>query len=396
MAKYLVQKGWDVTVLTTPFQTKAGCAAMGDCDGIRVECIPSFPITLIERVSRFPKIRNLLFLLSQGLFFPDSFAPWIRKVARRLRNMEYDAGILNVLPYSAFALEKHGILDSRWIIDYQESVYPLFERRTRRSPLQKWLTPKLLDMEKSALFSCGGAWFTSNASRNRYISDLFISEEKTAYLPHYYDPDMYPDSAENFSGDGVTILYGGKLGISWRSPETFFRAWKEFLNRCPDAVGKTRMVLYGNMDKACENLADELGVLKLIDRRKPISYSAFLAETKKADLLLYIDARDQELFNPGKLADYFGASKPIMAFTSPGSDVEGMLKNAGMERFISAPNDVEKGARNLAAFWECWKRGDDFPLSTEQYSVSTVCGKAAGFLEKMCENIAGKKTVENA
>ncbi len=388
MAKYLVRKGWDVTVFTTSFQMRGAVAK--DVDGIRVECIPSLPVFISEHFLKAPAVREKLLQLCQGILFPDLFAPWMHKVARRLKKMDYDCGILNVLPYASFLLTQDGVLDSRWIIDYQESVYPYLEQRQRTSPLQKFYTPKLLALERKSLLLCGRVWFTSRTNQARYVADHAVDLLKTDHLPYFYDPDLYPEPTLPVSNDVMTVLYGGNLDSSWRSPETFFKAWAAFFMQFPESSDKVRMVLYGSMDKGCWQMAEACGVRDKIEMHNPIPYQDFLRETKRADALLYIDAREQGLFNPGKLADYFGAGRPVLGFTALGSEVEEMLKSTGMSPFVAAINDIEAGTACLSRLWSVFRqKGGQMKLSSSRYSAVLVCDQADQILQKLIETSVG-------
>lgn len=384
MAKYFVRRGWDVTVLTSAFQTDAGHVTVGDCDGIHVECIRAWPLKVLEMLAPYPKLRLMIMTMLQGSVFPDFFAPWVRQVARRVRRLSYDCAIVNVSPYSGILLEKYGVLDSRWVIDYQESLYPYLEQRPRSSPLQEGWTPKLLRLERSALRSCAGAWFTSRSNLQRYVSDGAVDNERTIHLPYFFDPQLYPSNSKQSDSrasdsQGLQILYGGQLDAVWRSPAVFFKAWRTFLDRCPEALGSVRLVLYGKMDQDCRSMAAGMGLLEFIDQRRPVAYPQFLAAISNADLLLFIDARLQKFFNPSKIADYFGARKPVLAFTAPGSDVECMLQDVGMRQFVCPKDDADQGANTLQEIWNRHLRRSMPAFLTQLYSVDAVCENANAF-----------------
>jgi hypothetical protein len=391
MAKYLVEKSWDVTVYTTAFQT--GGAQVKDLDGIHVECISSIPVSLIERLAPFPWIQERMIQLGQGLLFPDRFAPWIRKVARRLRKESYDCGILNVHPYSSFLLARECVLDSRWVIDYQEAIYPSLERRARGSILQRYLTPRLLRLERQSLRDCGKVWFTAEACQQRYVSDGAVDDSKTNWFPYFYDPDMYSGVKPSVPKSTVTILYGGSLDASWRSPRAFFGAWGAFIDKYPEASDKVRMVIYGSMDEGSSKIAEEVGIRDKIDVRNKISYRQFLREAQCSDALLYIDARDQEYFNPGKIADYFGAGRPILAFTAVGSEVDRMLRSVGMASYIADLNDVDAGVEGLVHLWRNLQKGaEQHQFSVDLYSITSICGRIESSLKELVAISAGSQT----
>lgn len=392
LARYLVRKGWNVTVLTSHLQVAGGNGSMQDKEGIHVKWIPSFPVTLQNRLERFPELQSLTGRAMQAVIFPDYFALWIRQVARHLRTMDYDCGILNIMPYSALLLQKYGMLDSRWIIDYQEPVYPFLEQRPRTSPFQKWMTPKLIALERQALATCGGVWFTAEAAYERYIKDGAVAASKAAYLPYFYDPEMYPvPEKKPFPRTRMTILYGGNLVAPYRSPYTFFKAWALFLQQHPEAGDEVNLVVYGRMDKKSRQWAADMGLTKKIVLHNPLPYPQFLAQTANADALLFIDSDNQGLFNPGKVADYLGSGRPIFAITEADSGVERLLQSAGMAQFVSGSGEESGAAECFFRLWRSWKSGEWIsPSAATQYSLPAIGRRAEGLLEELVEHTAVK------
>lgn len=385
MAKYFAAKGWKVTVLTSRFQTPAEAVSGVLEEGIEVRYLKAWTVNALNQVARFPKFKSLMMSLFQATIFPDTFAPWIRKVAREASKLEYDFAVLNVLPYASFLMHKAGAVDRRWVVDYQESVYPFLLRRPRTSFLQKLWTPRLFELERQALQASGGAWFTSQSNRQRYISDGVIEEQRSLHVPYFFDPAMYPEQGKRTAGESIHILYAGRLDASWRSPATFFKSWSALQKIRPETVGKVMFVLYGTLDEACWQLAEELGLKDYIECRASIDFTSYLAQLCDADLLLYIDARDQEFFNPSKLTDYFGAQRPILAFTAEGSDVEGMLRTAGMADLVAELKNEEQGCRNLVKYWD--ERGAELGegMNPGAFSIDTICDQASAWLSKLGE-----------
>jgi len=386
MAKYLATQGWDVTVLTSSFQRDSAAKRLKDMDDVRVECFNPFPLPLMNWLLRYPSLYAKMHLFFQAIFFPDYYAPWARRVARRLKKMQYDCGILNVMPYSSFLLQEQGILGPRWAIDYQEIVYPFLERKPRRSPLQKKRTPELINQERMALKACGSVWFTSKSAMKRYINDNAVDEGKTACIPCFYDPALY--KAVTPVQDGLlTVLYGGDFSSPYRSPEPFFKAWAAVRRQSPEAFSAIRLVVYGHMADACRRRAVELGLWGQIDIRGRIPYADFLNQAARADALLYFDSSEQEFFSPGKLADYFGAARPILAITAEGSGVEIMLKDAGLHQLIWEPSDVDAGAACLVRLWESVQNREESLSSrlTNKYSLPVVCEQADRILETLIQ-----------
>ena len=243
-----------------------------------------------------------------------------------------------------------------------------------------------MNLERAALQSCGSVWFTSKPALDRYVADGAVEETKATWLPCFYDPDMYA-AEDPLPREGLTILYGGDLSASYRSPEPFFQAWSALRHKCPEAFSAIRLGVYGYMAAACRRQAVDLGLWDQIDVRERIPYRDFLNQATKADGLLYLDSSEQEFFSPGKLADYFGASRPILAFTAEGSGVQNMLESVGMGKYVSDPNDKASSLESLIQMWNDQSGKAEKPkLSTDSYSLSSVCCQVDRLLKTLIDD----------
>jgi glycosyltransferase involved in cell wall biosynthesis len=119
-----------------------------------------------------------------------------------------------------------------------------------------------------------------------------------------------------------------------RTSEPFLLGAQRLLEKHPDLRGRFTLEFYGANDRYIQSAAD-YGLDGIASFNGNVNYLESLAIMTEADCLLLRDAdfSDQGLrdtpFYPGKLADYLGAKKPILAVTMAHGCVPDMLAKLG-------------------------------------------------------------------
>jgi glycosyltransferase involved in cell wall biosynthesis len=167
------------------------------------------------------------------------------------------------------------------------------------------------------------------------ISKFFV-------LPHCFDERMYPRQAtslqplEHAEGE-MRIFRFRHVGMLYkfkRTSEPFMRGAQRLLEKHPELKGRFALEFFGANDRYIRAAAD-YGLAGVVSYEGTVSYLESLAVMTQADCLLLRDAdfSDQGLrntpFYPGKLADYLGAKKPILAVTMENGCVPDMLAELG-------------------------------------------------------------------
>ncbi|GAX91325.1 hypothetical protein [Effusibacillus lacus] len=198
------------------------------------------------------------------------------------------------------------------------------------------------------------------------IRDLVASHYKdvnvkgiSMVLPHYYVDRLYHDnrSGENGNVRSESAAGGHKAPIAvayigdfygLRSPEPLLRALEVVERQAPEVAERMRLRIIGNVDWRHQPLFDEYlpKVRVTVERVGQVPYLQSLAEMRKSDILLLIDApSDVNLFLPSKLIDYFGARKPIMGITSEKGTTGRLIRKFGFP--VVDPREPEKVAGEL-------------------------------------------------
>lgn len=171
---------------------------------------------------------------------------------------------------------------------------------------------------------------------------LPVDSSKFFVLPHCFDERMYPTQAEQGTslpaqaeGERVfRFMHVGMLYKFKRTSEPFMRGAQRLLEKHPELKGRFTLEFYGANDRYIQAAAD-YGLEGVASFKGKVSYLESLAIMTQADCLLLRDAdfSDQGLrdtpFYPGKLADYLGARKPVLAVTMANGCVPDMLARLG-------------------------------------------------------------------
>ena len=181
---------------------------------------------------------------------------------------------------------------------------------------------------------------------NRYQQDLVlatqtqqVNSEKFFVLPHCFDERMYPLSYERSSSnkkinDVFRFMHVGMLYKFKRTAEPFMLGSQRLLQKHPEMRGCFTLEFYGANDQYIQ-AASDYGLVDTVSFKGNVSYLDSLQVMSEADCLLLRDAdfSDQGIkdtpFYPGKLADYMGAKKPILAVTMAYGCVPDMLTKIG-------------------------------------------------------------------
>jgi glycosyltransferase involved in cell wall biosynthesis len=354
---YLVQgflnAGWQVDVFTHPVGVPAGAAESVVHPSLRIFRLGDPVEGLLRKCRRNPLLFRMAAFSAAGLMWPDACAWWARKVFRAVRAQPaYDRTLAFILPASLLLSGRcPGRVDRTWTFDYQESVTPQQRRLLRRSPLQRWLLPRLAALERDTLHQAGRVIFTANTNRQIYIREGLVEESATAHVPYFFDAEVFARPADSVTPDFAVVYFGAFDWRGARSPETFLRALAKFLQQRPEARPRTRFLFHGSWLAGHNRFLDELNLRDVVSLQPAVGYAQYLEKLKQSPVLLLVVSSAHSLFMPSKIVDYFGARRPILAFVPRDSEMRQVLEQAGLAEFACDESDVNSGAAALQGLW---------------------------------------------
>lgn len=167
-------------------------------------------------------------------------------------------------------------------------------------------------------------------------------KDKILILPHSYDPELFPPAAQKINGGKIRISHLGHLN-NLRSAEGFLRALGRLHSEDPSACSKFCVSFVGNAPENYAGVIASLGLEETVFLKQPVDYFESLRLMQESDMLLLIDALfkfpAENIFMPSKLADYFGARKPVLGLTTKNGPSGEAIRRAGCP--VCRPDDID-------------------------------------------------------
>lgn len=272
---------------------------------------------------------------------PDAFlVSWVpfalRSMARLVRTRGYDC-VVTTSPYDSTHLIGLAArqLGPAWLADFRDPW--VFEPVREAFPFQ---VQRRLDarLERTVVRRADRVVANQVPVLEDFRRRLGVSG---GYVPNGWDPRLesgITDPRPLVEGKR-TILHTGGLSGPWgRNPEPFFRAVALATSTDQIVRERLRVQLAGPLRPPESGLIDRYGLENVIQHVGAVSRGEAIRMQRQADALLLITShRTSEA--PGKLFEYLGSGRPILALAS-GNEAERILTET--RRGCSVPpGDVE-------------------------------------------------------
>ena len=264
-----------------------------------------------ESKRRFQSIRRRLFTLYELLFFfPDLRIGWAPDARRRglqiIRDWRPDVLFASGPPFTTLLV---GYLLSRasgvpLVVEFRDRWWddPYWSPPRWRQLCDRWLESRIV-RQAAGLTTVSEPWAVT--FRKRYGKPV-------AVIPNGYD-------AEDFHGtigqgwpdpDALRIAYTGGIYPGYRDPSPLFRA----IGSSAELKKRVQVHFYGSNPRLLSGLAREHGVEKSVIIHDRVDHVEALRVQQESDILLLMqwDNPREQGNVPGKLAEYFGARRPIL------------------------------------------------------------------------------------
>lgn len=176
-----------------------------------------------------------------------------------------------------------------------------------------------------------------------------IDCQKLIYLPNGFDSEDYPNVPSR-SDEIFTVTYTGSM-YGKRNPKTFLQAVEGLVRDGNVEEEKIRLKFIGRFGAEVREMFQTSPLHNRIEVISYLPHSQSVEELLRADALLLVvdEANGSEEIVPGKVFEYLGAERPIIALAPEGAIADLMRET---KSGIVAPNqDV---AAIQAAFVECY------------------------------------------
>lgn len=183
----------------------------------------------------------------------------------------------------------------------------------------------------------------------------YLPREKFSVIPNGFDAADYPP-AEASRTEKFTITYTGSL-YGLRNPSIFIAALEQLLADGVLSLERIRLRFVGRIgeDVITDVARSSVHLCTEIIPYRPHAESIRLLQSSDVALLVVDRSNDSTAIVPGKVFEYLGAGKAILALAPHGSAVEHLLTETGAGVVCQT---VEECSVVLAQWYRRWERNE--------------------------------------
>ena len=190
------------------------------------------------------------------------------------------------------------------------------------------------------------------------------------WIPNGFDPDEFPGNSDSRTNPNKLMMtYTGDLYQGKRDPKPLFQALSELISVGELKRNEIEVSFYGRFGNW---LFEEVKQFKLDDVIKihgPASRKDVLKRQIESTLLLILtwnNPHEASIF-PGKVFEYFGAKRPILAIGGPGGVLKALLEQTETGIHVS---DVPQLKRILLEYYKAFQLHGTIPYHPVKNEVS--------------------------
>jgi glycosyltransferase involved in cell wall biosynthesis len=185
----------------------------------------------------------------------------------------------------------------------------------------------------------------------------FVTDDKVSIIPQGFDPDDFEKhaSAKNTRGK-MRITYSGSF-LNYYTPKYFIDGLRIAADKNPEILSGVEACFIGSFPEEYKAYIKKLGLTETVNIMGYIEHSLCIKNLIESDVLWMMINKTgrSDLHSTGKLYEYLGARKPILACVPDGVARES-LKQYGAVK-LTAPDDAEAIAKAILEFFEMYKKG---------------------------------------
>jgi glycosyltransferase involved in cell wall biosynthesis len=264
-------------------------------------------------------------------------------------------------PFSPFLAIRHwaGKAGKRVVYDFRDPwsldsdyFYP-FE--FLKNVVRKW--------EARILKSSSSIVVISDLFRQRLIEMEPTVSEHSFVITNGFDPED-TDFIRTRIPPKFVIAHGGSL--EGRDPVSLLRGVARFLKDRVEAKGATALRLWGSSDDDLKSKVGELGLLPWCDIQGGRPHHEWLASCDDVALFVLVlqQGEHYDLAIPGKLFEYVGMGRPVLAFV-PDGEARRMINRNEWGCTFSGNPDPEAVASAIGKYFDRWRAGNLIPFNRE-------------------------------
>jgi len=339
--------------------------------------------------------RGFSFLRRLGSFclMPDTYIGWypfaVREGKKILKQKRFDAIYSTSPPETSHIIARslHRASSLPWVADFRDPWMNLHLLKPP-TPIHSAVHRS---MEKSVCHQAGV--IVTNRWHHDMLKEHVSNNDRLKIITNGYEREEI-EAVRTLQppGDRFRITHVGML-TQQRSAGPFLEGLKQFLDRTPDIDHPIEAVFLGPREDKNEAMVKRLGLEGVVDFRDGVSHEEALKLERTSHILLLIKHMNPDYRGliPGKLFEYIGVGRPILALAPDGEAKDIVI---ALNRGEVAPqDDVGCVADKIELLYKKFISGQlekDYDLTwSRKYEREYLAGELADFLNVMISRNRG-------
>lgn len=310
--------------------------------------------TFKERVAEF---------IRATFFIPDARVGWLFSARKKALEIIDKYGVEAVYssspPYTCSLIARYAQRKRNipWIAGFRDPWTGFI------STPKRWFLPASIDrrMEHSVF---RGADFVECAWQG-IIKDALekypdLDRSKFKHVPNGYDSNDFPD-AVNAENEKFTITYTGSL-YGRRNPDSLFKAIKQLIENNKIKPDDFHLRFVGRFGSEVMEMFEKSGFRESIETVSYVPHHESIRYLMKSDALLLIvdESKESEEIVPGKVYEYVGVKRPILAIAPVESAIADLMQET-KSGVVAHQSEINKIAKIFYEYYLNWKnKGSGF------------------------------------
>lgn len=302
-----------------------------------------------KRISLPPIIENSLRKVSTFFWLPDNKTGWIQpgfeKAIQLIKEHNIEVVFSTAAPYSnlMLAAQLKSQLDVKVVMDLRDEW---LESHLIHYP-SPWHKKRMAQIEKDTLVHADVITVINQAYKDSFGARFPKNEIKL--VTQGFDPADFEESSISNNSKKLKILYSG-LFYGQRTPENFLTAFKNLSDRNPELKEWVELQFQGGLSEETNQLVSRLGLQNTITDFGYVDHKTAVQNLMDADVLWLMvgHLKNAEKVTVGKMFEYFGAQKPVLALIPEGDSMT-LLNEYGASYYAHPSNtsDIESALEKI-------------------------------------------------
>ena len=322
-----------------------------------------------------------------NFFIPDARMFWIRPSVKYLK--EYlkqnpvDAIVSTGPPHSThmIALHLHRSTSIPWIADFRDPWTNIDFYHDLK--LTKWADRKHHRMEATVLKEATKVVTVTWRMRDEFV-DL-CGRQDIEVIPNGYDDADFVNNASTRLDEEFTLTHIGSMNKD-RNPQVLWTALQQAIKESDELKSKLKIRLIGPVDFSVRQSVRDAGLESFTEFVEFMPHADVVQLQQKAqvNLLIINNSPNARIIIPGKLYEYLGSGRPIIAIGPKDSD---FIKVMDMTQggVVHDYEDVEGLKNRILEFFKLYKAGNlqGTATGTQLFTRKNLAKEFASLLESI-------------